>query len=55
MKDLRDLEEASFVAQERGCVVSWGVITYQCYQLLSASQLITTDNSGPKELLLGGS
>jgi len=25
-----------------GCVIRWVVITYQCYQLLSASQLITT-------------
>ena len=31
-----------------------GVITYQCCQTLSASQLITsTDNSGPKEVPLG--
>ena len=37
------------------CVISWGEITYQCYQLLSAAQLITTDNSGPEGVLLGGS
>ena len=38
-----------------GFVISWGVIKYQCYQIVSASQLITTtDNSGPKEVTLGG-
>ena len=29
-----------------GCVISLGAITYQCHQLLSASQLITPDYSG---------
>jgi len=38
----------------KGCVISWGVTTHQCYQLLSAYQLITTDSSGPTEVLLGG-
>ena len=39
----------------QGCVISWGVITYQCYQLLSAAQLITnTDNSGASGCRSGG-
>ena len=38
-----------------GCVISWGVITYQCYQLLSASQLITTlITPAPRRCCLGG-
>jgi len=33
--------------------INTAVLTYQCYQTLSASQLITTtDNSGPKEVPL---
>ena len=43
----------------QGIVIRRGVITCQCYQTFSTSQLITTtDNSGPKEVrsegLLGG-
>ena len=49
----RGIARAAIAARLQDCVISWGVITHQCYQLLSASQLITTDNSGESPAGLG--